>query len=350
MHDVEVVEQLRRERSELVGHVVDARHARPAGVDHERPDAGGGLLRRMTGHGDGDGRAVGTRVVQRARRALPHCRSPLQGDQAIGVTGGSVVDVVVVDVVREVGARASLVAGAGGAATPAPGSRAARGARSRRPAGRGHGGGQGGEEQRDRTSSSPGQRCTCLSGDAVTVLPGRDTLAGTEELRLTDAEEHAGPGAARRVGRGGVRAPTVERRGPPAGGVRPVGAAGPAPRRSEGVHRGLGSRRRRRGARWGTGSTTPAAGAGGRGRWAPDVPVSVGAVLHRRRGRPPHPAVHPGGRPGRPGPGHSPRPWRRRGPWARSNGAHVADRLARTFPPYAPGGTSHRPTGASPGR
>ena len=27
---------------------------------------------------------------------MPHCRSPLQGDQAIGVTGGSVVDVVVV--------------------------------------------------------------------------------------------------------------------------------------------------------------------------------------------------------------------------------------------------------------
>jgi hypothetical protein len=28
----------------------------------------------------------------------------------------------------------------------------------------------------------------------------------------------------------------------------------------------------------------------------------------------------------------------------------LADRLARAFPPYAPGGTSHRPTGASPRR
>ena len=35
------------------------------------------------------------------------------------------------------------------------------------------------------------------------------------------------------------------------------------------------------------------------------------------------------------------------GPAARRD---LADRVARAFPPYAPGGTSHRPTGASPGR
>ena len=64
-HDVEVVEQLRRQRAQLVGHVVDARDAGAAGVDDERPDAGGGVLGRMARHGDGDGRAVGVRVVQR---------------------------------------------------------------------------------------------------------------------------------------------------------------------------------------------------------------------------------------------------------------------------------------------
>ena len=38
-HDVEVVEELRRECAELVVHVVDARHARAAGVDDEGADA-----------------------------------------------------------------------------------------------------------------------------------------------------------------------------------------------------------------------------------------------------------------------------------------------------------------------
>ncbi len=38
------------------------------------------------------------------------------------------------------------------------------------------------------------------------------------------------------------------------------------------------------------------------------------------------------------------------GPLDRSARDALADRLARAFPPYAPSGTSHRPTGASPGR
>ena len=64
-HDVEVVEQLRRERTELVCHVVDPRHARAAGVDDERPDAGGGVIRRVAGHRDGDGGTGRLRIVQR---------------------------------------------------------------------------------------------------------------------------------------------------------------------------------------------------------------------------------------------------------------------------------------------
>ncbi len=63
--DVEVVEQLRRQRAELVGHVVDARHPRAAGVDDQRADAGSGILGRMARHRDRDGRSVGVRVVQR---------------------------------------------------------------------------------------------------------------------------------------------------------------------------------------------------------------------------------------------------------------------------------------------
>ncbi len=38
------------------------------------------------------------------------------------------------------------------------------------------------------------------------------------------------------------------------------------------------------------------------------------------------------------------------GPLDRAARADLAARLARAFPPYAPSGTSHRPTGASPGR
>ena len=38
------------------------------------------------------------------------------------------------------------------------------------------------------------------------------------------------------------------------------------------------------------------------------------------------------------------------GPLGPAERRALADRLARAFPPYAPGGTSHRPTGASPRR
>jgi len=38
------------------------------------------------------------------------------------------------------------------------------------------------------------------------------------------------------------------------------------------------------------------------------------------------------------------------GPLDRAARVELAARLARAFPPYAPSGTSHRPTGASPGR
>jgi hypothetical protein len=38
------------------------------------------------------------------------------------------------------------------------------------------------------------------------------------------------------------------------------------------------------------------------------------------------------------------------GPLGPAERRTLADALARTFPPYAPGGTSHRPTGASPRR
>ena len=38
------------------------------------------------------------------------------------------------------------------------------------------------------------------------------------------------------------------------------------------------------------------------------------------------------------------------GPLGAAERATLARRLARAFPPYAPSGTSHRPTGASPGR
>jgi hypothetical protein len=38
------------------------------------------------------------------------------------------------------------------------------------------------------------------------------------------------------------------------------------------------------------------------------------------------------------------------GPLDRAARAELAARLARAFPPYAPSGTSHRPTGSSPGR
>jgi len=41
---------------------------------------------------------------------------------------------------------------------------------------------------------------------------------------------------------------------------------------------------------------------------------------------------------------------RARGPLDRAARAELAARLARAFPPYAPSGTSHNPTGASPGR
>ena len=140
-HDVEVVEQLRRQRVELVGHVVDARHARPAGVDDERPDAGGGLLRRMTGHGDGDGGAVGMRVVQgddeRAALQIAVAGGPgHRGHRRLGGRrrGGRVVLVEVgardVAVVAGGGRRCDArawVAGGPGSAQPAA-SRAARAA------------------------------------------------------------------------------------------------------------------------------------------------------------------------------------------------------------------------------
>ena len=90
--DVEVVEQLRRQRAELVGHVVDARHARAAGVDDERADAGGRVLRRMARHRDGDGRAVGMGVVQRDDEGAALQVARCTGDHTIGVTGGCVVD------------------------------------------------------------------------------------------------------------------------------------------------------------------------------------------------------------------------------------------------------------------
>ena len=51
-----------------------------------------------------------------------------------------------------------------------------------------------------------------------------------------------------------------------------------------------------------------------------------------------------------PGPGPSARALAAPGPLGAAERAALARRLARAFPPYAPSGTSHRPTGASPGR
>ncbi len=64
-HDVEVVEQLRCEHAELVGHVVDAGYSRASRVDDERPDPCRGDLRRVPRHRDRDRRPPWVRVVER---------------------------------------------------------------------------------------------------------------------------------------------------------------------------------------------------------------------------------------------------------------------------------------------
>ena len=90
-----------RERAELVGHVVDARHPGAAGVDDERADAGRGVLGRMPGHRDRDRGPSRVGVVERhdQRAAL---EVAVHGDHEIGVTGGSVTGVVVVGGLRVV--------------------------------------------------------------------------------------------------------------------------------------------------------------------------------------------------------------------------------------------------------
>jgi hypothetical protein len=84
-HDVEVIEQLRCQNAELVGHVVDTGHPGTAGVDDERPDAGRRILRRVPGHRDGDGRPSRVGIVQRhherAALQVPVARRPGHGDR-----------------------------------------------------------------------------------------------------------------------------------------------------------------------------------------------------------------------------------------------------------------------------
>ncbi len=79
--DVEIIEQAGRQHAQLVGHVVDAGDAGAAGIDHERADAVGRHLGRMASDGDRDRLSVGGVGVAMGTIRLPHCRSPLQGAQ-----------------------------------------------------------------------------------------------------------------------------------------------------------------------------------------------------------------------------------------------------------------------------
>ena len=157
-HDVEVVEQLRRERAELVRHVVDTRDTGAAGVDDERPDAGRRLLRRVTRHRNGDGRAVRMRVVQRDDEGtalrIAVARGPDHGSH--GRYGGGRRG-------RAARGRRSAVVGLG----------LSRRRAALRATGRHHGSGQDEEEERCSPRPHRAKRCTCLSCHDVTGRPHR---------------------------------------------------------------------------------------------------------------------------------------------------------------------------------
>ena len=78
----------------------------------------------------------------------------------------------------------------------------------------------------------------------------RSPVTGPRRVTMAQAEEAAGEwGRAGASARAEYERRRGQGRGPPAGDLRPAGARGPVHRRSEAVHRGLGPRRRRRGAR-----------------------------------------------------------------------------------------------------
>ena len=111
--------------------------------------------------------------------------------------------------------------------------------------------------------------------ETVTVLPreGRREHDGTTGTTGTTAT-----GTGRRLRSSGVRAPSGQGRGAPAGGVRSTGTTGPDPHRPEADHRDLGPRRRRRGEHRAAGSTMPSDGAAWcctTGRSAAGAPTST---------------------------------------------------------------------------
>ena len=228
---------------------------------------------------------------------MPHCRSPLHGDQTIGVTGGCVVDVVVLAagaVVRAAGHRAWA---AGGPWVAQPG--------------RHQCGGQGDEEQGCSPRHHRAKRCTCLSGRDVTVLPaghrGADDGA-TEPKRVEKGR--AGASARAEYERRQVK---DDARGGRCSGPFAL-RLGSSPVRT--LHRSL------------------ARGAAGEELRRP-LPGLRPAFHCRGSGRHLAPGVGQGA------PGILAGRDRRRGAGLDARGSP---------PPYAPGGTSHRPTGASPRR
>ena len=63
--DVEVIEQLAGEHAELIGKVVDPRHAGTAGVDDQRADPLGRIFGQVPLQGDANCRPLGRGVVER---------------------------------------------------------------------------------------------------------------------------------------------------------------------------------------------------------------------------------------------------------------------------------------------
>ena len=270
-------------------------------------------------------------------------------------------------------------------------------------------------------SSTPGQALHVPFGPSCHRSPlRRDPHPGAGERDDGAGDGRCGREGARsgrRLGPGGVRTAPSQGRGPPTGVLRPDRPRGPLPRRSQTLHRGLGSWRRRRGAgralararRRRERGGAPRSGArpsasqhrphrgGGLGRVGhrhQALPGPARTTRARRVVRPPPSPLRGRSRSESPGDRGTPAAGargrdatgrrtgcrgagRRRGlftrpftlegvlvtwprAFARVLGAAgalgpverrvLAARIARAFPPYAPGGTSHRPTGASPRR
>ncbi len=169
----------------------------------------------------------------------------MQGDHTIGVTGGWVVDVVVLGTAGAWCRCAGAVRAAGEPGTPQPAATSAPASDD--------------EEQHGRPRRHPAQRCTRRARSSSHPTPFRETINDLFRLFLdiprrihggvggapdrlvcaksspfshvrdpeNDDRHDRHPGTGRRVRSGGVRAPAGQGRGAPAGGVRAIGTARP---------------------------------------------------------------------------------------------------------------------------